>query len=401
MNILILTPKVPWPPVDGGSIATASLAEGLAERGNKITVLAINTPKHFADAAAVSSFNKPGIHLISCFVNTGIKPLRALLNLLFSELPYNGIRFYNREYKKKLSDLLQQNKFDIVQLEGLYMALYVPAIRSISQAKIVMRAHNVEHEIWERTAMQTNNIFKRWYYRILTGRIRNFDVQNLKSYDALLPITQRDTDKFREMGCQLPVMVAPAGIDFNRLNGQNLKSSLPDLFFIGALDWGPNQEGLCWFLDNCWPSILESKPTLIFHVAGRNAPDWLVKRLALKGIQYHGEVKNAYTYMAGHRVMIVPLLSGGGMRIKIIEGMALGKAIVSTPLGAEGIGVKDNQNIMLGKTPEEISSKVISLLSDDQLFEKISSVASEFVREKFDNLQISGSLQEFYKTLVS
>ena len=105
--------------------------------------------------------------------------------------------------------------------------------------------------------------------------------------------------------------------------------------------------------------------------------------------------------MAGHRVMIVPLLSGGGMRIKIIEGMALGKAIVSTPLGAEGIGVKDNQNIMLGKTPEEISSKVISLLSDDQLFEKISSVASEFVREKFDNLQISGSLQEFYKTLVS
>ncbi|HYW94438.1 MAG TPA: glycosyltransferase family 4 protein, partial [Bacteroidales bacterium] len=251
------------------------------------------------------------------------------------------------------------------------------------------------------TAAQTDNFFKRWYTRILAARIRRFDTRNLNVYDAVLPITERDAKTFREMGCRLPVEVVPAGIDFKRMPLQITQTTGMDLFFIGALDWGPNQEGLCWFLDKCWPQIQKNQSSLVFHIAGRNAPVWLVKRLAQKGIFYHGEVENAYEYMAAHRIMVVPLLSGGGMRIKIIEGMAMGKAIVSTPVGAEGIDVQDSSNIMLGNSAEIMVDKILQLVSDEQLLNNISSRAYADVREKFNNLRISGSLQEFYKTLIS
>ena len=102
----------------------------------------------------------------------------------------------------------------------------------------------------------------------------------------------------------------------------------------GVVDWFPNQQGLLWFLDNCWSQIRHQNPDLQLFVAGRNAPQWLIEKLNVSGVVYVGEVENAYDFMAQHTIMIVPLLAGGGMRIKILEGLAYGKVIVSTSIDA-------------------------------------------------------------------
>jgi len=169
------------------------------------------------------------------------------------------------------------------------------------------------------------------------------------------------------------------------------------LFHIGSLDWAPNQEGLIWFIERCWPKIHEQFPDLKFYIAGRNAPDWLVRRFHAPNIVFEGEVADAYQFMNSKSIMVVPLFSGSGMRIKIIEGMALGKPIVSTPIGTEGISTQSGKNILIADNEKEFVADVERLITDNELFQNISRSAIEYIQEKFDNLALAGALTDFYK----
>ncbi len=210
MQILQIANKFPYPAKDGGSIATLSLSRSFASQGHKVTVLAINTSKHYTDPASVPSELSDAIRFISVAVNTDIRILSLIRNFLFSSQPYNAERFISKEFDQTLKNLLSAEKFDIIQLEGLYLAPYLETIRAHSTAKVVMRAHNIEHEIWERTASLTKGI-KKWYIKSLAGRIRRMEVQYLNRYDAVLPITARDGDFLHKLGCRLPSHVVANG----------------------------------------------------------------------------------------------------------------------------------------------------------------------------------------------
>ena len=178
------------------------------------------------------------------------------------------------------------------------------------------------------------------------------------------------------------------------------KLEFPSLFHIGALDWAPNQEGLIWFFDNCWTRIHSQNPDLKFYLAGRNAPEWLERRLSLDGVVYLGEINDAYDFINSKAIMVVPLFSGSGMRIKIIEGMALGKPIVTTDIGTEGIPTIDGNNIMLANDADKFVESINRLINDRELFNQIGKNAIGFIQEKFDNLSQAGALIEFYKNQI-
>lgn len=387
---------MPYPPNDGGAIATLNISKSFYELGHDVTILSLNTKKHYSDLSKISDELKTKIRFIPVDIDTTIKSNLAVKNLLFSSLPYNAQRFVSENFKDELIKLLSSEKFDIIQIEGLYMGLYIETIKKYSSAKIALRAHNIEHEIWKRTYLLEKNILKRQYLIILTNRIKRLKKRLLNSYDLLVPITKRDEQFFKEFGNTKPSHVTPVGININELKEDFSKIEYPSIFHLGALDWSPNQEGILWFLKNIWKSLKEKHHNVNFYIAGRNAPEWFVNNLKYDGVVYLGEIENAYEFINSKAVMIVPLLSGSGMRVKIIEGLALGKTIISTSIGAEGIDVAHNQNIIIADSTKNFKDSLNKVLTNKMFFEDIGKNAVKFARENYDNLKIANSLIDFY-----
>jgi len=399
MKILQVTNKVPYPVKDGGAIACMNLTRGFSLLGHHVTILAMNTVKHHVTLSEIPESVKELAEFKLVNVPARISPVSALLNLMFSKKPYNAVRFISKTFAAGLKKVLHENEFDIIQLEGLYVCPYIPVIRENSKAKIIYRAHNIEHEIWSRTAIMAHG-FEKWYLKNLSKRIKLFEVQTLNKYDLLVPITGRDGAILNKMGNKKPMHVSQTGIDSSVLipNSKNLKH--PTLFHIGSLEWSPNQEGLIWFFDNCWNSIREKYPDLKFYIAGRNAPAWFQKMLNLPNVVFKGEVADAYEFINSKSIMVVPLFSGSGMRIKIIEGMALGKPIVTTAVGTEGISTTSGVNIVITEDAAGFVQSISDLIENREYFDKISKNAIEYIHENFDNLSSAGALIEFYKKQI-
>lgn len=397
MKILILTNKLPYPPKDGGSIATLKLGLSLSQLNNQVHLLAINTSKHFFDIREIPAEIKEKIEFHDVFINTRIRAYKALLNLLFSKKPYNAQRFENKNYSDKLNQLLSENNYDVIQLEGLYLTPYIPAIRKLSEALVVMRSHNVEYKIWEKQAALTSNILSKFYMKNLAKRIKKMELNAVNQYDALLPISPIDAAVFQNAGCKIPMQVLPVGIEIEDYIPDHTKQEFPSLFHIGALDWMPNTEGLSWFFNEVWPLLKEKHPALKFYLAGRNASEKFINSIHYKDVIYMGEVDDAQHFIQQKSIMIVPLFSGSGIRIKILEGMALEKVIVSTSLGAEGIPVKDKKNILLANSREEFVEKINFVIADKKAFNAMSEQARIFVKENFDTFNLTNQLLSFYK----
>jgi len=396
MKILQVTNKVPYPVKDGGAIATMNLTRGFALLGHDVTVISMNTAKHHIDISEIPESIKDWAEFRLVEVPAKVAFIPALFNFIFSDKPYNAIRFISKKFAGKLVALLKEKEFDIIQLEGLYVCPYISIIRKYSNAKIVYRAHNIEHEIWERTSRLSGG-FVRTYLRNLSKRIKRFEKGILNKYDLLVPITERDGRLLTDLGNSKPMHVSPTGIDTTALIPHSKNLEHPSLFHLGSLEWSPNQEGLIWFIDKCWPLIHDKFPELKFYIAGRNAPEWLIKKFDAPNIVFKGEVPDAYEFMNSKSIMVVPLFSGSGMRIKIIEGMALGKPIVSTSIGTEGISTTSGKNIVVANNEDEFLQSVTGLINNKETFNLISRNAIEYIHEKFDNLALAGALAGFYK----
>ena len=397
MNVLVVCNKFPYPLKDGGQIATFAMIRGFAEAGNSVTVAAINTAKHYYDVKKMPEQVQSFADFRTVFVNTDLTAKDALKNLLFSKLPYTATRFINDEFSTLLRQILQERQFDVIQLEGLYLCSYIPQIRECSSAKIAYRAHNVEYEIWQRLANETKNLAKRWYLKNLAKRVERFEKSMLNTYDFLIPITKRDGETYNRVGNTKPQFVAPTGIFVKDLPQKPANEGAVSLFHIGALDWAPNQQGLLWFLDNCWEQLRKSQPDLQLFVAGRNAPQWFVEQLSVDGVVYVGEVPDAYDFMSQHTIMIVPLLAGGGMRIKILEGLSYGKVIVSTSIGAEGISAENGKEMCIADSPSEFVSAIQTIISQPETIDEISRNAQDFITKQFDNSLIIKDLVDYYQ----
>jgi glycosyltransferase involved in cell wall biosynthesis len=388
--------KVPWPPKDGGAIACLNMTKGFSMLGHEVTVLCMNTSKHHVSIKDMPAPIRSRAEFRLVEVPASINWIEAALNLLFSKLPYNAQRFISDDFSLELIKLLTEKKYDVIQLEGLYLCPYIPVIRKYSDALIAYRAHNIEYEIWERTATLSNGLRSK-YLRNLSKRIKRFEINHLNTYDLLIPITDRDGQILDKLGNKKQRHTSQTGIDFASLVPTAKKLEFPSLFHIGALDWAPNQEGLLWFFNNCWAKIHSENPNLKFYLAGRNAPEWFERYLKLDGVEYLGEINDAYDFINSKAVMVVPLFSGSGMRIKIIEGMALGKPIVTTDIGTEGIPTEDGNNILIANNADEFVEAITRLINDRELSDQIGKNAIGFIQEKFDNLSQAGALIDFYK----
>jgi len=364
MKILQLTKKFPYPAKDGESIAVLSMAEGYHAANCVVDLLAMNTKKHHVSQEIRN--NKPLFYnSVRCVdIDSGVRFFSALSNLI-KQKSYNIERFISNDFRAALISQLSANSYDFIQLETLYLVPYVGVIREHSDGKIVFRSHNMEYEIWENLASSEISIFKKWYFNICYERLKKYELDNIHNYDLLVAITAQDKAKYEKLGFSSDAIVAPVGI---RIKSKITQTSDLDkgelkVGYIGSLDWRPNIEGLLWFFDDIWPVLLHKYPMLKFHLAGRGASINFQDRLP-KNIIYHGEVESATDFLSDLDGVIAPLISGSGIRVKILESMALGKSVMSTTKGFEGIPIMNGKHAILFDHPDELIGSFDKWYSD-------------------------------------
>lgn len=396
MRILQLCPKVPWPPEDGGRVAMRVLALSLRRAGAQVRTLSLNPGKHRVEPSALPDEARD-LRLEAIDVDTSVTAAGALRSLLRGT-SYNVDRFYSRPFERRLREIVREEPPDVVLLESLFMHPYVSALRAATRAAIVLRSVNVEHEIWEGLVRGEGHGARRLYLRHLSRRLREFEVASLNDVDAIVPVTPEDAESYRHLGATVPIHVAPVGIeaaDYPDRSGQGAPLTLS---FLGSLDWRPNLEAVTWFLESVWPLVRRSVPEARFHVGGSNPPGDLAGRLQADGVRFLGHVPDARDFLASGAAMVVPLLSGGGMRVKILETMALGVPVVSTRLGASGIGATEGTETLLADGPEALAGACVSLLLDRERAVTIGRAGRQWIHESFEADGIGRRLIDFLET---
>jgi len=399
MKVLQICNKPPYPPQDGGAIGMHNVTQGLIDAGHSVKVLSVNTPKHFVDVNSLSEVYRKATNIEFGFINTDLNAKDALTNLILSKRSYNIVRFESKSFKEQISSILMREEFDIIQIESIFLNYYVDVIRSLSKAKIVLRSPNVEFMIWQRMADEEKNPLKRVYLKILAKRIKNEERKCLNKFDAVYTVTQNDLKIYKQLGCNLPMASIPTGIDVLKdLNFNVEQVEYPSIFHIGALDWMPNQEGLIWFLDNVWIRLNKENSELKFYIAGRGDASWFDPS-KYPNVVLLGEIDDAAEFIKSKAIMIVPLFSGSGMRVKIIEGMTLGKAIVSTSIGIEGIIHQDKKDVFICDSADEFVSAIGILINEKTTFDSLSINATQSVNEHYSNTILTDKLIRFLKSI--
>ena len=398
MNILLLCNKSPYPPSEGGPMAMNSVITGLLEAGHTVKVMAFNSNKYHVDADSIPEDYRQKTRIEFIDINLKLKLKEAFKNL-FSDESYHVKRFISEEFKERLIQVLKNEQFDVVQLEMIYMTPYIETIREHSKATIVLRAHNVEHKIWERMAKKTIFFAKRWYINHLVRTLRKYEMGILDKVDGIAAITLTDAAYFRRVTAT-PVIDLPFGVDIDKFQPVFEVGDTPSFYHIGSMNWMPNEEGIKWFLKNVWDDVTKRIPEATLYLAGRNMPRWL-RRTKKKNVVIVGEVPDAHAFVNEHNVAIVPLFSGSGMRIKIIESMALGKTVITTLVGAEGIQYSEFEDIIIADNEPKMVENICRLYQHPEEAEAIGLNARRLIEEVYDNKKIIKRLEIFYNELKS
>lgn len=401
MKVLLLFHKLPFPVRDGGAYALCETAECLASQGAETKILAVDPPKDAARKDGSLEQFAGRHHLVTVPVDTRVKPWKAWINL-WSARSYFVERFRSGLYDSQLKAILQEEKFDLIQLEHIYMCLYLRTIRKHSEAPVILRPQNVENSIWKQLAARNRNLLKKAYLKISADRLFNFEAKMSKQVDGIMAISDNDAAAFRSYAPKVPVIPVAAGFDPGRLAHFDFEVQyrhFPAFYHLGSMDWLPNVEGMKWFISEAMPAVINLYPGFKLHLAGKKMPAWFSRREG-KHLMVHGEIEDPVSFQENKPVMIVPLQSGSGLRIKIIEAMALGKTVISTPIGAEGIPCRHDENILIADTKEEFAFQIKRCSDSMELCKRIGNSARSFAQKHYDRNALTMKMTGFYNQIA-
>lgn len=398
MKILILTHRVPFPQNGGYAIVVCNTIKGLIALGHEVALVALNGKRYHGSVQTAEDELLQKIRYTSYDININVSVLDAITNL-FSKKSNDVDRYYDTEFEKLLLRELRQTVYDVIQFEGLFVTPYLAAMRKHTQARLIYRSHNIEHQVWMRLAQQKSDLFKKWYLHLLARRVKDYELQQLNKFDGIAVFTNEDKKTLLSYGVTIPVDIFPVGISLPDYKPNYNKTEFPSLFFLGSLDWMPNREGIEWFIENFYKDLTEGNLRVKFYVAGHNIPDSFDDYEAMGKIFIQGEVDDAFEFVNSKAIMVVPLLSSGGMRVKIVEGMAMEKCIISTSLGAEGINFTNGANILIANNRQEFYDAIERCITDEEFCRNIGLNARRLIEEQHDVHVVAPKLVAFYQSV--
>ena len=388
-KVLILAHKPAYPKMDGGCIAISQILEGFLDIGCNVHFLGMETKKH----PSKNAIRHPNLSYKTLPVNTGLHFWGALKNL-FTKDSYFLARFSQQTFEQEIISTLNKHNFELIIFESLFTSSYLTIVKSHSQAKTIYRSHNIEHQIWEAQILEENNIVRKNYLKHQVIRLKKEELTFWKEVDSIASISEKDSTYIR---LHTKKELTTIGLYCNNIQSkQKDQGSKVDFFHLGAMDWQPNEQAISWLLENVWTAFYRINPETEFHIAGRGMNSSLLKT-KLPGLHNHKEVSDAATFINSHKVMLVPLFSGSGLRVKIIEGMALGKCIICTSLATEGIKTSNLENILIANTKEEFIEQMQFSLNEPKKVAEIGEKAREFAIANFSKTAVYLQLKSLFR----
>ncbi|MFT5279129.1 MAG: glycosyltransferase involved in cell wall biosynthesis [Bacteroidia bacterium] len=394
MKVLQLCHKPPYPKNDGGCIAIASISEAFLNQDIDLRILTVTTHKHSWIGNAWPDQLKGITKHVQ--INTNLKPVSALKSL-FGSGSYNVDRFFSEEFESQLEDQISTFNPDVIWLESLFMTPYIDTIRRKSKAKIILRAHNVEFKIWERLSANSASILKKPYLSFLSKRMKEYELNAIQKVDGIAALSFED-EKFFKSLTKAEVKLVPIGIDLDQFSVPTPSEPLT-LFHLGDMNWGPNEEAINFFATKVWPLVAQSTPKAKCILAGRNMPNSLMAKSG-EGLQIMGDVEDSQMFFKENDILVLPLLSGGGMRVKMLEAMAKGKVVITTTVGAEGIRGKNGEHFIIANEAQSMANEIDKVYQGKYDLAAIGTAARKLVEEHFSNTAISKELNYFCQRLA-
>ncbi|MDO9583011.1 MAG: glycosyltransferase [Desulfomicrobium sp.] len=377
-TVLFLTARVPAPLDDGWKIRTFHLMQGYVRNGWRVDLLSYCQPEQepgdFPELQALCR----QLHLVPR--TKAYSPMDLLRGLVLST-PFHVHNYHLQAMVDAVQEMATGQAYDLVQIEDVVMAQYV--VPAMDNSLRILDMHNVESALLRRYAEKDGNLFKKIYARLTAAKLEGYERDVAGKFHKVLVCSVQDRGLLQDKTMSTPIQVTPNGVDCDYFQPLPMDPASKDLVFVGSMDYHANISGVLFFVHNILPLIHQKYPETHFTIVGKNPPE-AIRRLTGERVAVTGMVPDVRPYLARARVVVVPLLVGGGTRLKILEAMACGKAIVSTPMGAEGISAKDSQHFCLADTAHEFAQVTIQLLQEPALCQRIGTAAATFVTERFD-----------------
>lgn len=364
----------------------------LLENKYEVDHICVSTKKHPFELADYPTGIRSQISISKVEIDTSINILEAIQHLI-SRHSYNISRFDDPAMHNSLHTHLNDKKYSFVVIESLFLTPYIETIRLNSKAKIIVRTHNVEHEIWQQLSKNLPLSPKKWYLNRLATDLKNYEIKALNKADMIATITTDDADKFQEIGIRTPLVNIPVAIDSSI---EQADYSQNNIFFLGSMNWKPNIEAVQWLVNEILPELRKKSPTAELNLAGSFMNNSFGTNKQ-KGILNHGFVENSSKFMQTHGILVVPILSGSGVRIKLLEAMALGIPVITTKIGSQGI--RTDEGIRIANSTEEFVEEILNLRESEQTRRTIGIKAKNYIFETYSIQSISNLINEQFSAL--
>ena len=295
--------------------------------------------------------------------------------------PYTMAKWYTPTVRKSLAELLGANRYDLIVCDFLHPAGILPWSAPCPK---VLFTHNIEAEVWERQLGITSNPVRKLAFWLEYKALARAERRYIRMADHVLAVSERNADFIRRLVPANKVSTVPTGVDTDYFRPDPEKESRePEMVFTASMDWMPNEDAVLYFARDIWPLIRREIPEARFWAVGRN-PSPAVQMLDDgKDLRVTGSVPDIRPYLHRAGVYVMPMRSGSGTRLKIFEAMAAGKAVVSTPMGAEGLPVTDGEDILLAESPDGFAQATISLLRDVETRQRLGQAARRLTVDRF------------------
>lgn len=384
----------------GGKIRTGKILERLSA-ANEITLVSnVESPKDDPHLSKVHSlctkfvavpWNEPAKYSLRFFFR--------LFFQMFSVYPVSVLNSNSKNLRIALEREHSTGKYDVALCD---FVLSTPTFDNIRGMPTILFQHNVESVIAKRHAKQAGNLISRIFWLLQWKNMFSFEARACKSFNTVIAVSDQDADTFRRLYNLDNVVTIPTGVDTEYFKPDpNTSVDKNSLVFCGLLDWLPNEDAVVFFIKGILPVIRKKLDGIRFTVVGRNPSPRIVKAATnVPGIELTGWVDDIRPYIRRSALYVVPLRIGGGTRMKIFEAMAMGKTVISSSIGAEGLPVKNGENIIIEDDPVKFGEKIVHLLNDEEKRDKIGSCARTFVSRNFAWIHVAKDFSKICEVTI-
>lgn len=386
-KLLLIMPSLPFPPRQGAALRNWGMLRALHEAGHELCLLC-------ASDGVIAPELRSRCTEIRCVQVPPHPKWRRFLDWIASDRADLTERLRHPELKRELDGLFNRHRFDAVQLEGLEMTAYLTSLASKS-LRVIYDAHNAEAALQDSSAKLAESLLSRVYSQSQAWRLARYEAELCKAVDEVIAVSPEDAAQLKQLAPDTKIRVIPNAIHVGNYAGKRHEPPVPTLVFSGKMDYRPNVDAVLWFYRSIWPKMRLQERQLQLQIIGRSPVRSVLNLAKDDDIRVTGAVPEVLPYMLASSVYIAPLRMGSGTRLKMLEAMAAGCAIVATPMAAAGLeGAGDA--FLLAETADEFARVTLDLLSDSQRQEKLGQAARALVASRYDWAQVAPLVQAIY-----